>query len=228
MNLNIITSHPNIFTNFLNESIIKRAQEKKIVKINIFNLRNWAQDKHNTIDDAAYGIGHGMILKPDVIDRALYEIKNKHLDAKHLDAKILLTSPKGKIFDQSIANKYAKISNLIIVCGHYSGVDERVVKLVDETISIGNFVMTGGEIPAMAIADTIIRLLPKVINKQSLANETHSSSKMMQYPQYTRPRSFIPSSINKKAPLEVPKILLSGNHEKIAKWQKNNLKFNKL
>lgn len=219
MKIDIITLFPEMFNEVFAESILKRACDKKLIEIKIHYLRNWAKDKHKTCDDIPYGGGAGMILKADIIDKALKDIKSK---AKKQNLKIVITSPKGTRFNQNIAKKYSKIDNLIIICGHYGGVDARVLNLVDEEVSLGDFVLTGGEIPAMAITDAIVRLLPSVINKESLKNETHSVIGKNQYPQYTRPREFIPQSTNKKETLRVPEILLSGNHKNIQKWRNNN------
>lgn len=219
-----------MFKTILNESIILRAQNKKLVNIKIHNLRDWAKDKHKTVDDKAFGGGAGMILKIDVIDRALKDIKNK-IDHSNLlikkrknhanNIRILLTDPRGKKFTQTKAKQYLKIDNLIIICGHYGGVDERVLKLVDETISIGDFVLTGGEIPAMAITDAVVRLIPDVITPQSLLSETHAFKNYKQYPQYTRPEKYEPISKQTKKTLNVPKVLLSGNHKLINEWRNN-------
>lgn len=233
MNIHILTLFPDMFDEVLNESIIKRAQEKNLVKIHLYNLRDWANDKHKTVDDIPYGGGAGMIMKADIIDRALRDIKsqihkkNSHKTRKkdiiNSKTRIILTSPKGIKFDQKVAHKYSKIDELIIICGHYGGIDERVCELIDEEVSIGDFVLTGGEIPAMAIVDATIRLIPNVINRQSLEDETHSKIGQKQYPQYTKPREFKPISIKKEV-LRVPQVLLSGNHEKISDWKINKIK----
>jgi len=214
-----------MFETVLNESIILRAQKKCLVNIVIHNLRDWADDKHGTVDDKAFGGGAGMILKVNVIDHALHDLKCKiksaYLDGRRVKCKVIITDPRGKTFNQPKAKQFSKIDNLIIICGHYGGVDERVLELVDEAISIGDFVLTGGEIPAMAITDAVVRLIPDVINAQSLQSETHSQKNYTQYPQYTRPEIFKPQSIKTKKALDVPKVLLSGNHKLIEEWRRN-------
>ena len=234
MTINILTLFPEMFESITNQSIIKRAQEKNIVKIKTYDLRDWAEDKHKTTDDTAYGGGAGMIMKPDVIDRAIHDIKcqindkikisnyknnfNKRSDSTASTIKTILLTPKGKRFNQKIAQSLSSYSNLLLICGHYGGFDERIRKLVDMEISLGDFVLTGGEIPALAIIDAIARLVPGVINPESLAEETHSKPGKIQYPQYTRPASFKPISKDIKT-LNVPKVLLSGDHKKISVWK---------
>jgi tRNA (guanine37-N1)-methyltransferase len=216
MKIDILTLFPQMFNEIFNESIIKNAKDKNLLEINIFNLRDWSTDKHKKVDDISYGGGSGMVLKPDIIDRALYDLKSKN-------TKIMLLSPKGKVFKQKNAQKFAKFKHIIIICGHYSGVDHRVNKLIDYEISMGDFVLTGGEIPAMAITDAIARNVKGVINSESLINETHYEVGAQQYPLYTKPYEFIPKSKKNKA-LLVPKILISGNHAKISDWRKNQSK----
>lgn len=216
MKIDILTLFPEMFSIVFAESIIKRAQDKKLAKIKVHNLRDWAKDKHKICDDIPYGGGAGMILKADIIDKALADLRSNNKNKK---TKIILTSPQGIKFNQDIANQYLKFDNLIIICGHYGGVDARVKEMINEEVSIGDFVLTGGEIPAMAITDAVVRLIPKVINKQSLENETHSTIGINQYPQYTRPQEFIAKSIDKKKTLRVPEVLLSGDHKKIQQWR---------
>lgn len=216
MKIDILTLFPKMFNEVFNESIIKNAKNKKLLEIKIYNLRDWSTDKHKKVDDISYGGGSGMVLKPDVIDRALYDLKSKK-------TKIILLSPKGKVFTQIIAKKFAKFNHIIIICGHYSGIDQRVDKLIDYEISMGDFVLTGGEIPAMAITDAIARNIKGVINSNSLAFETHHKKGAKQYPLYTKPYEFTPKSKKIKA-LLVPKILLSGNHAKILDWRKKQSK----
>lgn len=230
MNIYIVTLFPEMFNGVLGESIIKRSQEKKLVNIQVLNLRDWASDKHKTVDDIPYGGGAGMIMKVDVIDKAIQQIKlqisksklqtNYKSKSVNNKTRILLTSPKGERYDQDKARSLSSYSNLIIICGHYGGVDARVNELVNEVVSIGDFVLTGGEIPAMAITDSVVRLVEGVITKESLDNETHSEIGKNQFTQYTRPREYTPKSIKKKT-LLVPEVLLSGNHRKINEWRKN-------
>lgn len=257
MTFHLITIFPRIFDSYFSESILKRAQEKKLIKIKVHNLRDWTEDKHKTVDDAPYGGGAGMIMKVEPIFRALQALKfqipitksqtssksqipnHKH-GSKILNhkSKIVLLSAKGKTWNQQLAKKYSKLDNLILICGRYEGVDERVKKFIDGEISIGNYVLTGGEIPAMAIIDSITRLLPGVLgNKESIKHESHSKPSLLEYSQYTRPEVFtapLPGRgkrglkpLSDKVKIKsyrVPKILLSGNHKKIDEWRRKNPK----
>lgn len=213
------------------ESIIKRAIDKGIVKIKIHNLRNWAKDKHKTVDNRPFGGGTGMILmiQPihDAVESLKSKIKNQKTQTKNkkINQKIIiLLTPRGKVFNQKIARRLAKLDYLILICGHYEGVDERVKKIVNEEISVGDYVLTGGELPAMVLVDTIVRLIPGVLEKsEAIKFESFSKLKtfglssgrklknLLEYPQYTRPANY--------KGWKVPKILLSGNHEEIEKWR---------
>ena len=207
MKISIITLFPKMISGFFEESIVKRAMTRKLVEIEIINLRDFAIDDYGTVDDRPYGGGVGMILRVDVIHKAISKIKNRK-------SKIVLTSPKGKVFDQKKAQEYSKLDHLIIISGHYEDVDARVLDYVDEEISIGDFILTGGEIPASAIVDSVVRLIPRVLKKdQATKNESFNinEKKILEYPQYTRPEEFM----GKK----VPEILLKGDHKKIEKWQ---------
>jgi len=200
-----------MFIGPFDHSIIKNAVKRELVKITFLNIRNFGIGKHKIVDDKPYGGGKGMIMRVDVLGKAVGEAK-KLGRAKQ---KVILLDPVGKTFDQKKAIELSKFSHLIFVCGHYEGVDERVKELVDEVISVGDFVATGGEIPTMLIVDSIVRLiknvLPKnVVNEESFSNNVNGK-KYLEYPQYTRPEKF------KK--LAVPKILLSGNHNAIKKWR---------
>jgi len=222
MKIDILTLFPEMFEGPFNESIIKRAKEKGLVEIQIHNLRNWASDKHKTVDDRPYGGGAGMILKVDVIDKALTEIKSQNSKVKKRNKKVktILLSAKGSLLTQEKVYELSKLDHLILIAGHYEGVDERVVEhLVDEEISIGKYILTGGEIPAMVITDAVIRLIPGVIKPQSLEEESYSpnaKNKLLntniEYPQYTRPKEY--------RGWKVPEVLLSGNHKKIENWRK--------
>ena len=221
MKIDILTLFPEMFKGPFDESIIKRAQEKELVEIKIHNLRDWAVDKRGTVDDRPYGGGAGMILMIQPIYDAIESLKSK---VKSQKSKIILLTPRGKTFNQKKAQKLSKLDEIILICGHYEGFDERIRNFVDEEISIGNFVLTGGEIPAMVITDTIVRLLPGVLKKEE-ANQIESFSPglkkllpklLTEYPQYTRPENF--------RSLKVPKVLLSGNHQKILEWQRKHIK----
>jgi tRNA (guanine37-N1)-methyltransferase len=220
MQIDILTLFPNMFTGPLNESIMWRAQDKKFLKLNIVDLRQFGLTKRLTVDDRPYGGGAGMILRVDVIDKCLKSIKAK---PHTKDSKIILTEAAGTKFTQSKAYDYSKLNRLTIICGHYEGVDHRVNEyLIDESVSIGDYVLTGGEIPAMVIADAVTRLIPNVIKPASLEEESFSKMKNenwkmindVEYPQYTRPEDY--------NGWKVPEVLLGGNHAEIDKWRKNS------
>lgn len=208
MRIDILTLFPKMFKNIFDESIIKRAQNKGLLEIEIHNLRDWAEDKRGTVDDKPYGGGTGMILKVDVIDRALKEIKKKTSKKN----KTILLTPQGRVFNQAIAQDLAKEENLILICGHYEGVDERVREnLIDQEISIGDYVLTGGEIPAMVLVDTITRLIPKVLEKEEATKDESFQKNRLEHPQYTRPEEY--------QGWQVPEVLVSGNHQEIKEWR---------
>ncbi|MFH0943371.1 MAG: tRNA (guanosine(37)-N1)-methyltransferase TrmD [Candidatus Beckwithbacteria bacterium] len=200
MQIDILTLFPEVFTPILKSSILGRAKKKKLIKIKTHNLRNWAIDKHKTVDDKPFGGGPGMVMKVEVIDRALEDFSGY---------KILLT-PQGKTFNQKKAQKLARQKQLVLICGHYEGFDERVRELVDEEISLGDYVLTGGEIPAMTVIEAVIRLIPGAIEAESLKDESFNSN-LLEFPQYTRPEEY--------KGMRVPKVLLSGDHAKIKKWR---------
>ena len=209
MKISIITLFPEQFANVLNTSILGRAQKKGLVEFNLVNLRDFGEGPHKTVDDRPYGGGAGMILKPDILTRALKSVVNPS------KFKIILMSASGTPYKQSKAQELSKLNHLIIVCGHYEGVDQRFIETyVDEEISIGDYILTGGEIPAMVIADSIIRLLPGVLEKQEATIDESFTENLLEYPHYTRPEQFE----GKK----VPEILLSGNHQEIKKWNLSN------
>ncbi len=212
MRIDIITIFPDMFKNILNESIIKRAQAKRKVKIFVHNLRDYTLDKHRKVDDRPFGGGSGMVMSAEPIFRAVEKIRTKN-KALRTKAKIVLLSPQGKRLNQGLAKKLAKSKHLILVCGHYEGIDERVRQyLVDEEISIGDYVLTGGELAAMVLVDTLVRLIPGVLgDKNSLKFESFEGN-LLEYPQYTRPADF--------RAIKVPSILLSGDHQKINQWRK--------
>lgn len=227
MQFNIITIFPNIFDSYFSESIIKRALNKKLINIEIHDLRKFTKDKHKTVDDKPYGGGAGMVLMAEPIIKAIKSIMSKVHNVKNQKSKIILLSAKGKKWDQGMAKKYSKLDNIILICGRYEGVDERVKKLAAPTVrrgeieevSVGDYVLTGGEIPAMIITDSITRLLPGVLgNNESAVNESHSIAGVLEHPHYTRPEVLTVNNKNYKA----PKILLSGDHRKIEEWRKKN------
>src|SRR3989344_2291514 len=216
MKIDILTLFPEMFTGPFDESILRRAQDKLLVEITIHNLRKWAEDKHKTVDDRPYGGGPGMIIRVDVVDRALQELKNKRTEEQK-NIKVILLDAKVKRFTQSDAKRLSKLKHLIFIAGHYEGIDHRVHEhLVNEAISVGDFVLTGGEIPAMVVVDTIVRLIPGVLGKEEgLKEESHSKAGYLEYPQYTRP--------DKYQGWKVPEVLLSGNHKEIEKWKKRKV-----
>jgi len=218
MKFDIITIFPDIFKSYFNESIIKRAQERKLIKINIHNLRDYTTDHHKTVDDRPYGGGFGMVLMVEPIYKAIKDIKKRFKNKKR---KIILLSAKGKKFDQKMAQKFSKLDQLIIISGRYEGVDERIAKhIADQEVSIGDYILTGGEVPAMTIVDAVTRLIPGVIKEGSLEQESFSQENVLEYPQYTRPEKI---KINGKE-RRVPKVLISGHHQKIKEWQDEHSK----
>lgn len=218
MKFDIITIFPQIFDSYFSESIIKRAQDKKIIKIKNHNLRDYTNDKHKTVDDTIYGGGAGMLLKVEPIYKAIKKIAKKKRTAGQ---KIILLSAQGKKWDQSLAKKYSKLKNITFICGRYEGVDERIKQFIDEEISVGDYVLTGGELGAMIIIDSITRLLPGVLgNSESLEDESHNEAGILEYPQYTKPAEF---KVSKKRYL-VPETLVSGNHRLIQEWKEKYTK----
>lgn len=205
MKIDILTIFPSMFEGFLNESIIKRAIDKGKVKINLINFRDYTLDPHGKVDDTPFGGGAGMVLMIQPIYDALMSIKTK-------DSYVILLTPGGNVFNQQRAREFVKYKHLILICGHYEGFDDRIKSLVDEEISIGDFILTGGEIPAMAISDAVIRLIDGVINKDSLISESFDSN-LLDYPVYTKPREF--------KGMKVPEILLSGDHKKIEEYRRS-------
>ncbi len=205
MKIDILTLFPNMFDGFLNESIIKRAIEKKLVTINIINIRDFTPYKNGQADDYAFGGGSGMVLMCEPVYNAIESVRTK-------SSKVILTSPRGKTFNQKKAIELKDESHLIIICGHYEGFDERILNFVDEEISIGEFILTGGEIPSMAITDSIVRLIDGVIKKESLESESFNDN-LLDYPVYTKPREF--------KGMEVPEVLLSGDHKKINEYRQS-------
>ncbi|MEI8360757.1 MAG: tRNA (guanosine(37)-N1)-methyltransferase TrmD [bacterium] len=216
MNFHLLTIFPAILDSYLNESIIKRAQKEEIIKINKINLRDYATDKHQTVDDTPYGGGAGMVMKVDVLYAAIQGIK-----AITPDCNIVLLSAKGKRWNQARAREFSQLDNVAFICGRYEGVDERITKFIDEEVSIGDFVLTGGELGAAVIIDSVTRLLPGVLgNAESTISESHTEKNLLEYPQYTRPEIFVANQKKYK----VPTVLLSGNHAEINEWRKSKMK----
>lgn len=205
MKIDILTLFPNMFEGFLHESIIKRAIENKHVEINIINFRDYSKDPHQKVDDYGFGGGPGMVLMPQPIFDAVLDIKTP-------ESKVILMTPQGVKYNQGLACDLSKEKHLIFICGHYEGFDERIRTLADMEISIGDFVLTGGEIPSMAICDSVIRLLDGVIEKESYEEESFQGD-LLDYPVYTRPADF--------RGMKVPEVLLSGHHAKINEWRLN-------
>jgi len=206
MKIDVVTIFPEMFDGPLGCSMIGRAREKKCLDINIHNLRDFTHDRHNTVDDAPYGGGCGMVMKPDPFFECLESIGDKE------NRRVVMMCPQGRKFDQSYAFELAQTEHLVFICGHYEGIDERVrISLVDDEISIGDYVLTGGELPAMVVIDTVSRYIPGVLGKLESIDEESFSSGLLEYPHYTRPPQF--------RGMDVPEILLSGNHELIRKWR---------
>ncbi len=220
MKFQLLSIFPDILDSYLNDSIIKRALDKKIIKIEKFNPRTWTHDRHRSVDDTPYGGGAGMLMKMEPLYAALKDINKKsRVDSKK--RKIVLLSASGKTWNQKLAKQYAKLDEVLFICGRYEGVDARIKKFIDIELSIGDYVLTGGELPALVIIDSITRLLPGVLgNADSISEESHSEENVLEYPQYTRPAVF--EADGKK--FKVPSVLLEGNHAKIKAWREKQQK----
>lgn len=205
MKIDILTLFPEMFTGFLETSIIKRALDEKYIEINVHNFRDYSLDKHKRVDDYPYGGGAGMVLMCEPIFRAIESLKTD-------DTIVIMLTPSGKVFKQDIAIDLSKQKHIILLCGHYEGFDERIKTIVDMELSIGDYVLTGGEVPAMAITDAITRLIPGVITKESLDYESFNDN-LLDYPNYTRPEVF--------RGMKVPDVLLSGHHKNIEKYRQD-------
>ncbi len=203
MKIDILTIFPEMFDGFIKTSIIKRAIEKNKVEIQIHDIRKYSKDKHKKVDDYSYGGGRGMVLMPQPVFDAVEDIKTK-------DSKVLLMTPQGKTYKQALAYDLSKEKHIIIICGHYEGFDERIRSLADLEISIGDYVLTGGELPSMIITDSIVRLLDGVIERESHINDSFNNN-MLDYPVYTKPENF--------RGMKVPEVLLSGHHANIEKYR---------
>lgn len=210
MRIDILSLFPAMFDGPFGDSIIKRAVEKGILDINITNPRDFAQGKHQQVDDTPFGGGSGMVMKPEPVFRAVKHVK---LHTQYENRRVLLLSPEGQVFTQSKARELAQLDQLILICGHYEGFDARISEnLADEIISIGDYVLTGGELPAMIITDAVARMLPGVLGSEESAPTDSFYNGLLEHPQYTRPRDY--------EGMTVPEVLLSGDHARIAKWRR--------
>lgn len=213
MKIDILTLFPEICRAPLNESMMKRAQENEIVDLRIHNLRDWTTDKHHVVDDAPFGGGQGMVMKPEPIFAGVEGLKQEASNAEIQKPTVILMSPAGRRLDQKMVSELSKESHLIIICGHYEGVDHRVIEhLVDLEVSIGDYVLTNGAIAAVVLVDAVVRLLPGALGHEHSALDDSFSAELLEGPQYTRPADF--------RGWKVPEVLLSGNHAEIAKWRK--------
>ena len=204
MKFDILTLFPEMFET-LDESIIGKAKEKSLIEINLINIRDFSKDKHKKVDDTPYGGGAGMVMMPDVVYDAYSSIKDRE------NAKVIYLSPQGKTLNQEKVKELSKENHLILLCGHYEGIDQRVLdEIVDEEISIGDYVLTGGELPAMVLVDSVSRYVEGVLKAESIEEESFSNN-LLEYPQYTRPEEFRGK--------RVPEVLISGHHENIKKWR---------
>ncbi|WP_243386828.1 tRNA (guanosine(37)-N1)-methyltransferase TrmD [Bacillus kexueae] len=214
MKIDVLTLFPSMFEGVLNESILKKAQEKEAVSIDVVNFRQYSTNKHQTVDDYPYGGGAGMVLKPQPIYDAVEDLKSK---SSVSSPRVILVCPQGETYTQKKAEDFSKEDHLIFICGHYEGYDERIRYLVTDEVSLGDFVLTGGELAAMTIMDSVIRLLPGVLGKEESHIEDSFSTGLLEHPHYTRPSDF--------RGMKVPDVLLSGNHKHIAEWrQKESLR----
>ncbi len=203
MKIDILTLFPEMFTGFLKESIMKRAIERGFVEVNVHNIRDYSPFRNKQVDDYQYGGGAGMVLMCEPIFLAIEDLRRE-------DSEVIMLTPSGEMFRQELVVEFSKSKHIILLCGHYEGFDERIKTIVDRTLSVGEFVLTGGEIPAMAVVDAVTRLIPGVINEESLESETYTDD-LVDYPVYTKPANF--------RGMEVPSVLLSGHHENIRKWR---------
>ena len=213
MKFDVLTLFPEMFET-MNKSIIGRAIEKDLININLVNIRDFSKDKHKNVDDTPYGGGAGMVIRPDVVYDAYQSVKTP-------ESKVIYMSPQGKVLNQKKVVELSKEKHLILLCGHYEGIDQRVLdEIVDEEISIGDYVLTGGELPAMVVIDSVSRYVEGVISKESTSEESFSNG-LLEYPQYTRPEVF--------NGVKVPDVLISGHHENIRKWrEEKSLEFTKM
>lgn len=209
MRFHIMTLFPDIFTSYMSESIMKRATEKNLIEVKVYNIRDFTESKHKKVDDYPFGGGAGMVMTPQPIyDTYKYIIESNNLK----NPRVIYLTPKGKVHNQEIASNFSKLDDIILLCGHYEGIDQRIIDLiVTDEISIGDFVLTGGELPALILIDSISRLISGVLNQDESFEEESFKDNLLEYPHYTRPREFMGES--------VPDVLLSGNHKNIDKWR---------
>ena len=206
MKIDYLTLFPEMFDGVLNHSILKRAQDKNIIEVNTVNFRDYAENKHNQVDDYPYGGGQGMVLKPEPVFNAMKDLKRTD------KTRVILMCPQGRLFSQAIAEELSEAEHIVFICGHYEGYDERIREnLVTDEISMGDYVLTGGELPAMTMTDAIVRLIPGVLGNEQSHQDDSFSDGLLEFPQYTRPREY--------KGMTVPDVLLSGNHANIEKWR---------
>ena len=212
-----LTLFPEVFPAVLGSSLLGKAQKKSLVSYHLTQIRDFATDKHHSVDDSPYGGGEGMLMKPEVLYSAWRSVVPASLKQLDKQVRTILLSPQGKVFDQSLARELAGCSKLVLICGHYEGVDQRFIDLcVDHEISIGDYVLTGGELPALVLADTITRLIPGVVGNERSISQDSLENGLLKYPQYTRPREF--------HGLSVPDVLLSGDHGAIQSWRDQQIR----
>ena len=222
MKIDVLSAFPSMFNGPLTESIIKKAREKKLLNINVIDLRSFTKDKHKTLDDRPFGGGPGMVMKPEPLVAALKQFGAKKIKVngwpKNKSKLVIYLSPQGTPLTQDVAKKVASYKSLVLLCGHYEGIDERVLNWVDLELSIGDFVLTGGELPAMVLIDTVARLIPGVVKESGSVENDSFFSGLLDNPHYTRPENF--------AGFNVPKVLLSGNHKAVEEWRKEQAVIN--
>lgn len=217
MRFDIITLFPEMCQNILDSSLLKKFQERNVLEVFLHNPRDFAKDNHKSVDDTPYGGGVGMVLRVDIFDETIQKVKNMIKEKGLSKNRVILLTPQGQKFNQITAREYGdKYDQITLICGHYEGFDERIRSLIDEELSLGDFVLTGGELPAMIIVDAVTRLLPGALTENSVSEESHSftdedGNTLLEYPQYTRPASY--------KGMNVPEILMSGHHAEIAKWR---------
>lgn len=212
MHIHILTLFPNMFTAPFGESIVRRAIDRGLVQIAIYNIRDYATDRHHVVDDSPYGGGPGMVLKPEPLFKSVEAVLGEKGES---GLPVLLLTPQGRLFDQQAAQELARYGEMVLICGHYEGVDERVrERLVTDEISIGDYILSGGELAAMVVVDAVVRQLPGVLGSEASVGEDSHVGGLLEYPQYTRPQSF--------RGWEVPEVLLSGNHAAIARWRREH------